>query len=403
MNDQQAAAMQADPTQLMVEFTHVHRFLDPAERGVQTWQVRLTAQDQPVGTFRATRGLYWKSGNLRERLSDEQAFPEVVAGQLLNPDGSFSDAFEAFVEVASSILVVELVELAEPWDDALLVAGVVASIIDRLADNYYVVVFPRADEPDVTRCQEVLVQAAALLSAAYFSDELQIIDTSMAAPEQAAKQVHERLRGRIAVVGADFWDEDDEGPGDEDYPVLTARSAAVLRRALEDLSDEAWREVAALGGEPLGPGASGLFGSLPRVTFNQGGPWRRQMARAFDDLAADLAGGGEVVPRCTGEEMALHLGIARAQALTRNRPRLVAETVAGLPEDRRDFGWEAASEELFQDGDVLMLFDQSLDGIEDSGNEANQAMGMVNLAPVDWFAAFDDDFARDPGRGFRNP
>lgn len=253
MNDQQAAAAQADPTQLMVEFHHVHRFLDPAERGVQTWQVRLSAGDRPVGTLRATRGLYWKSGNLRERLSDEQSFPEVVAGQLLNPDGSFSTAFEAFVEMASSILVVELVELVEPWDDAALAAGVVASIIDRLADNYYAVVFPRADKPGVTRCQEVLAQAAGLLSAEFFSDELQIIDTSMAAPEQAAEQVRERLRARIAVAGTDFWDEDDEGPGleaddDADYPVLRARSAVVLRRALEELSNEAWREVAALGG-----------------------------------------------------------------------------------------------------------------------------------------------------------
>ncbi|WP_329138336.1 hypothetical protein OG552_30415 [Streptomyces sp. NBC_01476] len=197
MNDQQAAAAQADPTQLMPEFTHVHQFLDPAERGVQTWQVRLSAGGRPVGTLRATRGLYWKSGNLRERLSDEQAFPEVAAGQLLNPDGSFSAAFENFVEMASSILVVELVEPAEPWDDPMLVAGVVASIIDRLADNYYAVVFPRADEPDVTRCQEVLAQAAELLSAAYFSDELQIIDTSMAAPEEAAEQVRERLRAHL--------------------------------------------------------------------------------------------------------------------------------------------------------------------------------------------------------------
>lgn len=61
------------------------------------------------------------------------------------------------------------------------------------------------------------------------------------------------------------------------------------------------------------------------------------------------------------------------------------------------------AEELFEDGDVLMLFDQSLDGIEDSGSEVSKALGMVNLAPVDWFAAFDDDFARDPARGFRHP
>ncbi|MFD9285236.1 hypothetical protein ACFWD7_49940 [Streptomyces mirabilis] len=34
------------------------------------------------------------------------------------------------------------------------------------------------------------------------------------------------------------------------------------------------------------------------------------MARAFEDLVADLSTGAEVKPRCTGEEMALHLGIA---------------------------------------------------------------------------------------------
>ncbi|MFJ1610721.1 hypothetical protein ACIOHS_46590 [Streptomyces sp. NPDC088253] len=33
-----------------------------------------------------------------------------------------------------------------------------------------------------------------------------------------------------------------------------------------------------------------------------------------------------------------------------------------------------------QDHDVLMLFDDSLDGVEDSGSGVNQALGMVNLA-----------------------
>ncbi|MGW7369055.1 hypothetical protein ACWGI8_37950 [Streptomyces sp. NPDC054841] len=46
-------------------------------------------------------------------------------------------------------------------------------------------------------------------------------------------------------------------------------------------------------------------------------------------------------PQYRGEEIALHLGIARAEALTRNRPRLLQEVLAGLPEDRRDFDWDA--------------------------------------------------------------
>jgi len=124
----------------------------------------------------------------------------------------------------------------------------------------------------------------------------------------------------------------------------------VLRLALAELSREAWQDVAALGSEPLKRGAAGVFGALPPpLTLAQDSTWRRQMARTFDDLAADLAVGTGVEPRSTGEEMALHLGIARAGALTRNRPRLVAEAVAGMPEHRGDFDWDACSDGLFED------------------------------------------------------
>ncbi|WP_406436819.1 hypothetical protein OHB14_61200 [Streptomyces sp. NBC_01613] len=52
---------------------------------------------------------------------------------------------------------------------------------------------------------------------------------------------------------------------------------------------------------------------------------------------------------------------------------------------------------------MLMPFDHSLDGIEQPDSEIHQSMGMVNLAPHDWFAAFDLDQARNPDRGFRHP
>ncbi len=382
--------------------------MDPAERGVQTWHVRVSDEDGLVGTLRATRGLYWKSDNLRERLSDEQSFLELVSEQLLNPDGSFSEPFEEFVEMSGSVLVVDRADLATPWDDALLVAGMVASIIDRLTDNYFAVVFPRADAPGCAGDAPLLAEAAGLLGAEVFSDELQIIDTCLAAPEQAAERVRRSLLSRARNAGAGAWANDD-GDGDDetddgpDYTVLTARTAAVLRLALQELSTEAWQEVVALGGEPMQRGAAGVFGCLPPVTLNQDRSWRRQMARAFDDLAADLTNGTECEPRSTGEEMALHLGIARAEALTRNRPRRVAEAVAGLAEHRRDFDWEGCSNELFQDHDVLMLFDQRLDGVEDGDSEVNRALGMVNLAPLDWFTSFDPDLGRDPERGFQNP
>ncbi|MEY2242376.1 hypothetical protein AB8A21_05410 [Streptomyces sp. BF23-18] len=126
-------------------------------------------------------------------------------------------------------------------------------------------------------------------------------------------------------------------------------------------------------------------------------------ARAFADPAADCTAGAEVEPRSNGEEMALHLGIARAQDPTRNRPRLVADTVAGLPEERGDFDWDACSGVLSEDHDVLMLFDGSFDGIEDAESDVHQVLGMINLAPLDWFTAFSPDRARHPDRGFRQP
>ncbi|WP_179382008.1 hypothetical protein [Streptomyces sp. SA15] len=164
----------------------------------------------------------------------------------------------------------------------------------------------------------------------WFSEDLLIIDPALAAPEEAAHRVRERLRDRARYEGSDpvseDWDEDEEG-GD----VLTPRTRAVLRLALQDLSDQAWEEAAALGDEPLPRGAGGLFGSLPPVTLRQDGTWRRHMARAFDDLVADLSSEAEGEPRCTGEEMALHLGIARARALTRNRPPAYARPWRACP------------------------------------------------------------------------
>ncbi|WP_426602407.1 hypothetical protein [Streptomyces sp. WG7] len=177
----------------------------------------------------------------------------------------------------------------------------------------------------------------------------------------------------------------------------------MLHLALRELAEQAWKEADTLGDQPTQRSAGGFFGSLPRVTWHLDKAWRRQMARAFDDLATDCETGAQVEPRSTGEEMALHLGIARAQDLTHNRPRLVQNTVTGLPEHRADFDWEACSDVLFQDHDVLMLFDPSLDGIEDSAGDLHQSMGMVNLAPQDWFVAFDPEQDRNPARGFRHP
>lgn len=409
------AAAGADLARLALTFHHTHQLLDPAAQGVQTWEVRITVADTQVGSLTAVRGLYWQSDNLRERMADEQSFPALVAAQLLDEEGHFTDEFEEFIESASSVLVVDRLEMDEAFADPLVAAVVVAAVVDRLTDNYFAVALP-GKNACTDAGSALLAEAGTLLSAQPFSDELQIIDNALAAPEEAAQRVRSRLRS-LARRGAPAagaaksgtWDEDDDGDEDwdevedwdEEGEELTARTAAVLRVALEELSAHAWQDVAAVGDAPLGRDQGRVLGSLPPLTFRQDHQWRRQMARCFDDLAADLAETGTVRPRCTGEEMALHLGIDRARSLTRNRPRLVAQTVAGLDEDPQDFDWDWCSTVLFEDHDVLMLFDASLDGIEDSGNEINQALGLANLAAAQWFAPFRPSQARDPDRGFR--
>lgn len=78
----------------------------------------------PVGSLTAVRGLYWQSDNLRERMDDEQSFPALVAAQLLDEEGHFTDEFEEFIESASSVLGVDRLHLDEAFADPLVVAGV---------------------------------------------------------------------------------------------------------------------------------------------------------------------------------------------------------------------------------------------------------------------------------------
>jgi hypothetical protein len=100
-----------------------------------------------------------------------------------------------------------------------------------------------------------------------------------------------------------------------------------------------------------------FFDRLPRITWHQDSGWRRQVARACDDLGDDLVGGDWPMPRNNAEEIV-------------------------LPRHGDDYDWDMCSEVLFQDHDVLMLYDESLDGIEDPGSDANEYLRMGDLRPA---------------------
>lgn len=107
-----------------------------------------------------------------------------------------------------------------------------------------------------------------------------------------------------------------------------------------------------------------VLGALPPVTYTQSRFWRYQLAEAAARLAEDTLRWGAPLPRCTGEEMVLHLILRRASA--------------GDP-DRS--GWDELDEVLFQDHDVLMLYDMPAKVID------GQFRG-VNLEPERWFSEF---------------
>ncbi|WP_331725866.1 hypothetical protein [Streptomyces sp. NBC_00470] len=393
----------ADLANLRIEFRHL-RGLSDLDRGLQEWHIRILDGDRETGSLQAARCRHHDADNLAERMADHATLCAIVASRLLTPDGGFTAELEEAVEQPGDFLVLDRLAVHAPFDDQMVVTTVVADVIDRLTDNFCAVILPRAT-PAADAGTKLLAQAGTDLAAEAVCDELLLIDTCLAAPEHAATRARERFATRVQHPHWHLDDEEDEGqPEEEDEGVLTARTIAVLGLAGEELSALAWQEATALGDEPLTPGAAGVFGQLPAITLRRDAQWRRQMARAFDDLTGDLRDKDRngLEPRCTGEEMALHLMIDHARSITTNRPNAVRRLVTNLPRSHADYDWEGCSDLLFEDHDVLMLFDARLDGMEDKESEVHQAMGMVNLAADEWFEPFHADEPRDPNRGFRN-
>ncbi|MGW0538251.1 hypothetical protein [Streptomyces sp. NPDC003032] len=75
----------------------------------------------------------------------------------------------------------------------MVVAVVVAAVVDRLTDNYFAVVLP-GKNACTDAASALLAEAGTLPSAQEFSDELQIIDNALAAPEEATQRLRSRLR-----------------------------------------------------------------------------------------------------------------------------------------------------------------------------------------------------------------
>ncbi|MBW4717407.1 hypothetical protein [Saccharothrix obliqua] len=228
----------------------------------------------------------------------------------------------------------------------------------------------------------------------------------------------------VEVVGARYWAVEADGQG-EVWPdfaalfpecgcgggdcercaagMLTPRTVAVLWSAAGMLADLAYGDVLEFGDGPVDPagGLWSVFGEFPRITWRQDALWRRQAARSFDDLAADLAAGECPRPRCAAEEMALHLILRYAESAVDDGWSGLDTRFAGLPERGDDLDWALLSDVLFTDHDILELFDPGRDGIEDPDDDHNRRLDIGDYRPNAWFTTFDHAQPRDPRRPFR--
>ena len=77
------------------------------------------------------------------------------------------------------------------------------------------------------------------------------------------------------------------------------------------------------------------------------------------------------------------------------------DAMSALPDHPGDLVWEACREGLCQDSDVLLLFDDEHDGVENPAAEENRKIGMGDYRPVAWFDTFGNMSVRDGRRPFR--
>ena len=121
-------------------------------------------------------------------------------------------------------------------------------------------------------------------------------------------------------------------------------------------------------------------------------------ARCFPVLASRLAVGHKNLSHlasCTGEEMALHLVIEAAEIGVSDGSLAMDQSLP--PDEDRDQDFDWVREVLFRDHDVLWLFEDSLDGIDDPDSELSKQYGLANLHPNRWFVPFADADSQQDG------
>ncbi|OBI29059.1 hypothetical protein A5710_22685 [Mycolicibacter sinensis] len=166
----------------------------------------------------------------------------------------------------------------------------------------------------------------------------------------------------------------------------------MLRTHLWVNADNTYDDVEEHGDQPVGEEAAGLWmilDRLPEQTWHLPAWWRRQLARAFDDLALDLEASRLPRPRCIAEEVALVIAVAGAQAAMIDGQ--FDQHVDTLPATAGDEDWQAAVDALISIRHVDW---------EMAPGETPDWRGVIP-PPTGWFNPFDGIETRSVERGFR--
>ncbi|WP_433229200.1 hypothetical protein [Actinomadura formosensis] len=185
---------------------------------------------------------------------------------------------------------------------------------------------------------------------------------------------------------------------------LTPRTADLIHTALSTMADAAYDDIQEHDDDPVpetDDASWGFFTQLPRLALHQPRQWRREMARACDDLTEDLEAGELPTPRCFAEELVLHLALDQAPATLEEKQDLEDKDHESLPRHPDDYDWSLYSDQFFQDSDILLLYQPALDGIEDPTTPLNKTNGIGDMRPDNWFIPFNNVTPRHPNRGFR--
>jgi hypothetical protein len=172
------------------------------------------------------------------------------------------------------------------------------------------------------------------------------------------------------------------------YELMTPRNTAHIWAAATQLA--AVPDAQLIDVQTRIPLSHSEWGRLPWVITNAPVDWYGELIDAVVNLGDDAAAGRCPIPRCTGEEMALHLVLeditdSHDPALS----DLTSAACAGLPMLDWDSNWPVIDATLFPNLQVRSLIADEFGGISDD-YELVAETGIVRLGLPRWFDPYDE-------------